>query len=126
MCTTRPIQKREASAAESFGAHRAELVLLNLDGGSSLFEARHTSTRNQLQLTLIIQLRGPTYRKFEPFAGNENLIGRKQYTVAADVNGFSTTFLATVFLIENFKADFPLNWKSICRATFYSAFLKRR
>ncbi|HYP08832.1 MAG TPA: hypothetical protein VER03_21545 [Bryobacteraceae bacterium] len=84
---------------EAFRALRAELVLLDFDGGSALFQAGDSPAGNQFQLAFVIQLGWPANRKFQSFPGHKYLIGGEEDASAADVDRLARTFFwATPFV----------------------------
>jgi hypothetical protein len=106
-------QASEILKGKTLRALGAEFVLLNLYCGAALLETCDTPSGYQLQLALVVQLSGPTDRKFEPLAGNEYLVGCEQHTVAANVDRLAGTFFVAVSLVEYPVPDLSFNRKPI-------------
>lgn len=96
----------------------AEFILLNLNGGPALLEARDTAAGDKLQLALIVQLSGPTDGQLQALARKQDLVSRKQNARAADVDGFPGPLFLAIPLVEDLVFDISLDRKTIRAAPF--------
>jgi hypothetical protein len=95
----------------------SELVLLDLDGGPALLQARDAASGDELQLAFIVKLSGPAYRKFQPFSGNQDLISGKKHPIAAYINRLSRAFFVAIPLVKNAISHLSLNGEAVCIAS---------
>lgn len=92
---------------------RPELVLLNLHRSASILEAHHASASHQLQGALIVELRGPAYRQFQPAAWQQNMLGSEQHTGAGNIDRLAIAGFFAGSLAQNTVANVALNRKAI-------------
>jgi len=92
-----------------------KLVLLDLDGRATFFEASYPAFCHELQLAAIVEFRRPANGELEPFPWNQRLIGSEQYTVTADVNRGANAFfrLADSTLTEYFVPNLSLDRETV-------------
>ena len=92
---------------------RAELVLLNLDGGAALLEADHFAARDQLQSALIIELRRPTDRQFQLSSRRQEVTGAEQHAGAGNIDGPAVSRVFGAAFVEHAVANFALDQKPV-------------
>jgi len=88
---------------------RAKFVLHDLDRGAISFKAHDTSSSDQPQCALMIELRGPVDRELDAAAGQERVGGAEQDSAAGDVDGLSLAGDLGFLTAENAVLHVALN-----------------
>ena len=95
------------------GALRAEFVLLNFNGRSTLFKAHYPAPRYQLQRDLIVELNRPANVQFQTPPGKQHVFGREQHAGTRNIEGSAFARFIAAALIQDPESDIPFDRESI-------------
>ena len=92
---------------------RAELVLLNRDGGPAFLESDHAAPRHQLQRAFVVQMRRPANEKFHALSRQQRVLGSKENSGARHIDGPAIAALFAVAFAHRAIMHLALNGKPI-------------